>query len=294
MWYSHNSVDFHWKCDSKFEVMNYVLLLMVYRLVWKIACLVPTVHIVGDYYRPKNRCPMNVLINVCKEARALVLSLQPSYFINNTVVEGFTYGDRTTSMLRNYFTPALDTIWLVRQDKERLVEDLSFYTSWFCGTCEVLQPSTSHGKDIEGNDCLRKSEDIRRLAINIKAWNNPDNFHGWGDMGSAGIISQHCVEEVLLVVETFGDFHWEDIVHFVEPSVLHRIAILKKNRLWDLPYLGKAYGDGVEVSRSRAVGETRNWEEDAMRMSAALEYHKHSFMDGEFVYLLPWRVFDKG
>lgn len=203
-------------------------------------------------------------------------------------------GEEETSSLRNYFTPTLDTFWLVRQDMEDLVCELGSDNTWFCGSCSNILPSPSHVRNL---GCQRKG-DLRCLAVNINDWNNPRDFfagnvmRGW-DMGTARLIWQYRVQEVLLVVETFGEFHWEEEVRFVEPSERHREAILKKNNLWDVYFLWGEFGDGVGASHSWAGRETRSWVEDGVRMGEAFEFYRQSrveqrrrIVDGEFFFFL--------
>lgn len=185
---------------------------MAFRVIWEISYYVPTIHIVGDHYRSQNRCPQNAIMNVCREARDSVLYHQPDYFIDYRNVEWNKVWDflesanlelnrSRTSLVRNYFTPELDTFWVIRHQiktNPSPILDADHDCIWRCGICNEEQPNKTW------QECIGKFED----------WIFPnDEYNDRMNMGSAKLASLLGVEEVLLVVRSFGDFRrGKDIV----------------------------------------------------------------------------------
>lgn len=214
-----------------------------------------------------NRSRAYPLINACKEARKAAFFLKLDYYSLNDGDYDYTAG-------RNYFTRELDIFYLGRTISSapyHLNDDLY---SWHCGVCETvvkLKPTgpvctCSRKRGYSKGGPLR----LPRMAIDLSEFSLPeaDSFVDFWDeevedeevWGTAKVAYLFGVEEIFLVVETFGSFAHAGEVVFDTPSESTRRYILKNcGRYNSLSVGGETWAESAELLRSqmRKLQESR-------------------------------------
>ncbi|CAG8982027.1 hypothetical protein HYALB_00013998 [Hymenoscyphus albidus] len=150
-------------------------------MIWRLACLAPKTHIIdnGPTEFPHaalalvsqlmytDRSNFKIINSTCKDARAALSTLSLSYFAVPKVYDG------SPMQLANYFSPTVDTFWILNDWEDR--------HSWEC--------------------------------THVYAWSETVDV-----LGTLGTAIFHGVQEILLVVEQFGDFRHEKDIIFTTPS----------------------------------------------------------------------------
>jgi hypothetical protein len=181
-------------------------------MIWKLALVAPQIHIMGE--KAFSRSKINAVMESCREARNLGLTLGLSYFR----VGG---NKKARPIAKNYLNYDADIIWTT--DDEGLP-----YIDVFCSSCESLLIEEGLSLITEKRDWpdCKHEHRLGGLAISYKNWKEAtpregEGEEGWwipGSMEHAWLYGS--VREVLIVVnseEATANRH-RDIV-FAEPSI---------------------------------------------------------------------------
>ncbi|CAG8953035.1 hypothetical protein HYFRA_00003228 [Hymenoscyphus fraxineus] len=215
-------------------------------MIWRFACLAPKTHIIDNgptdfphaalalvsQLMYTDRSNFKIINSTCKDARAALSTLSLSYFAVPKVYDG------SPVQMATYFLPSVDTFWLFNDWEDRHKKSALFVKyPWFCGRCHRKFPSVGQVRTC-GAGCLGRvdvvggSIQLRRIAITLKDW-RPHVFlweqswecarvYAWSEtvdvLGTLGTAIFHGVQEILLVVEQFGDFRHETDIVFTTPS----------------------------------------------------------------------------
>jgi hypothetical protein len=181
-------------------------------MIWKLALVAPQIHIMGK--KAASRSKINAVMESCREARNLGLSLELFYF----QVGG---NKKARPLAKNYLNYDADIIWIPDGDWPGDIDI-------FCSCCKSLLVEQGLSRIIEQQnwpDCEHEHR-LGALALSYENWNEAtpregEGEEGWWKPGSMETVWLYGnVREVLIVVngkEAAANRH-RDVV-FAEPSM---------------------------------------------------------------------------
>ncbi|CAG8953036.1 hypothetical protein HYFRA_00003229 [Hymenoscyphus fraxineus] len=230
--------------------------------------------------RIPNRSRAKPIMNTCKEARNVVCKLQLGYIYADRHLSGVS-GCMIPQSLQHWIfsTYEHDTFWFTGKGFSLILNNY--------GTCFAYCNMTAGNRGSEFHEGRyhpvptgrQPQPRLRRMALNLDDFFVPastkkrgiNRFLGnsWTPVwDSAAILWQHGVEELLLVVESFGNFNYERDVLFVPPDEQGRANILHGWRRrnggdsragfatnWD--FSAKILYHELKILRSRQLKERR-------------------------------------
>lgn len=181
-------------------------------MIWKLALVAPQIHILGE--KDASRSKINAVMESCREARNLGLSLELSYFQASG-------NKKARPLAKNYLNYDADIIWIPDGDWPGDIDI-------FCSSCEGLLVERGLSRIIEEHNWADWKHEHRlgALAISYENWNEAtpregEGEDGWWRPGSIETVWLYGnVREVLIVVngeEVAANRH-RDII-FAEPSM---------------------------------------------------------------------------